>query len=323
MKFGRDNSLELFKRHLEGHTVGRKPASRTESFELRHLRYFTTLVDERNFERAAARLGIAQPGLSQQIMALEQIVGMPLLDRTRRSVKLTTPGQLLYEDARKILGSAEATLAALKRVDRGETGRISIGYVASAAYSGMMIQAITSFRASHPDVELQLTEMEMRLQLANIADGNLDVAFIRPPAPIPEGVTTHVILRESLMAALPESHPAAHARQLDLKSLANETFITPRQPPDVGFHHNTIEACHEAGFQPRISAEGRDYTTIASLVAIGLGVALVPRSLECLRLPGVRYVPLPASAITSDLAIAHRKTEASPAVRAFILHTRS
>jgi DNA-binding transcriptional LysR family regulator len=303
--------------------MGRKPANRADAFELRHLRYFTTLVDERNFERAAARLGIAQPGLSQQIMALEQIVGMPLLDRTRRSVKLTTPGQLLYEDARKILANAEATLAALKRVDRGETGRISIGYVASAAYSGLMIQSIASFRASHPDVELQLIEMEMRLQLAKIADGNLDFAFIRPPAPVPEGVTTHVVLREPLVAALPENHPLAFALQVDLKNLADETFITPRRPPDVGFHYNTIEACNEAGFQPTISPEGRDYTTITSMVAIGLGVALVPRSLDCLRLPGVRYVPLAASATTSDLAIAHRKTEASPAVRAFILHTRN
>src|SRR6218665_3582906 len=98
---------------------------RAETFELRHLRYFTALVDERNFERAAIKLGIAQPGLSQQIMNLEDIVGMPLLDRTRRSVQLTAPGQLLYEDAKKILADADATLAALKRVDRGETGRIT------------------------------------------------------------------------------------------------------------------------------------------------------------------------------------------------------
>lgn len=125
------------------------------------------------------------------------------------------------------------------------------------------------------------------------------------------------------MAALPENHPLAFAPQVDLKNLSGETFITPRQPPDVGFHYNTIEACNEAGFQPAISPEGRDYTTIVSMVAIGLGVALVPRSLDCLRLPGVRYVPLAASATTSDLAIAHRKTEASPAVRAFILHARN
>lgn len=295
---------------------------RAETFELRHLRYFTALVDERNFERAALKLGIAQPGLSQQIMNLEDIVGMPLLDRTRRSVQLTAPGQLLYEDAKKILADADATLAALKRVDRGETGRITIGYVASAAYSGLLIQSIASFRASHPDVELQLIEMEMRLQLSKIADGNLDIAFIRPPAPIPEGVATNVILREPLMAALPQTHPFAFARQVDLKSLSQETFITPRQPPDVGFHYNTIEACNEAGFQPTISPEGRDYTTIACMVSIGLGIALVPRSLDCLRLPGVHYVPLSSSTTTSDLAIAYRKTEASPAVRAFILHNR-
>lgn len=296
--------------------------ARADSFELRHLRYFTALVDERNFERAAARLGIAQPGLSQQIMNLEAIVGMPLLDRTKRSVHLTLPGQLLYADAKKLLADADATLAALKRLDRGETGRISIGYVASAAYAGSMLRSITSFRSSYPDVELQLTEMEMRMQLSSIAEGTLDFGYIRPPAPIPDGITTSIILKEPLVVVLPENHPLAYAKQLQLSALANETFITPRQPPDVGFHHNTISACNEAGFQPIISPLGRDFTTISSMVAVGLGIALVPKSLDCLMLPTIRYVPIIDNNVTSDLAIAHRKTEASPAVRAFITYNR-
>lgn len=291
-------------------------------FELRHLRYFVALVEERNFARAAARLGIAQPGLSQQILNLEAIVGVPLLDRSRRSVKLTVPGQLLYDDARKILDQAAATLSVLTRVGRGETGQISIGYVASAAYSGALTQTIAEFRKRHPDVDLQLTEMEMRQQLMAIAEGSLDFGYIRPPIALPPGIAMRTILREPLVAAVPAGHRFAQRGAIDLADLADAVFITPRQPADIGFHATTLAACRRAGFNPTINAQGRDFTTIASMVAVGLGIAIGPQSLNCLQLPGLRYVPLASSGVTSDVAIAYRKTEASPAVRAFISHHR-
>jgi DNA-binding transcriptional LysR family regulator len=296
---------------------------RGKNFELRHLRYFVALVEEQNFERAAARLAIAQPGLSKQIANLESIVGMPLLDRTRRSVRLTTSGQMLFEEATKILSQADATLAALKRVGRGQTGRISIGYVASAAYAGTLVNSISSFRLSHPDVDLQLTELEMRQQLEQIIAGTLDFGYIRPPVDVPTGITMTRILWEPLVAVLPDKHPLSSKAEIDLAALADGSFITPRQPPDVGFHSNTVGACEEAGFRPKINATGRDFTTIVSMVAVGLGVTLAPQSIECLRLPGVRYVKLAGSRITSDVAIAHRKTESSPAVRAFIAHHKT
>lgn len=290
--------------------------------ELRHLRYFVALAEERNFERAALRLGIAQPGLSQQILKLEAILGAQLLDRRRRSVHLTASGELLLEDARKILAHTEATLEALKRVERGETGEIAIGYVASAAYSGTLIQSLSSFRRLYPDVKLNLIEMEMSQQLNRISEGMLDFGYIRPPVPVPEGVTTSRLLSEAFVVALPEAHEHAADQRLELTVLADEIFIVPRQRADIGFHRNTISACREAGFEPRIDASGRDFTTIASMVAVGLGIALVPRSLECLRLPGVRYVSLLDNRMTSDLAVAYRKTERSPAVKAFVAHTR-
>ncbi|MDM9627911.1 LysR substrate-binding domain-containing protein [Rhizobium sp. S152] len=293
---------------------------RAASLELRHLRYFVALVEERNFERAAAKLGIAQPGLSQQIANLEAIVGTPLLDRRKRAVQLTPPGELLFEEASKILEQTNAALGALRRIGRGESGRISIGYVASAAYSGMLIKTITGFRQSHPHVDLQLVEMEMRLQMQQIAEGALDFGYIRPPVTIPEGIATTVVLREPLHVALPEVHRLASKSRVDLAELSNETFITPRQPSDVGFHANTIAACNEAGFQPDISPLGRDFTTIASMVAVGLGIALVPKSLNCLQLPAIRYIALLNNRVTSDLAIAYRKTETSPPVRTFIAH---
>ncbi|MCO5734226.1 LysR family transcriptional regulator [Rhizobium sp. SSA_523] len=291
--------------------------------EIRHLRYFVVLVEERNFARAAARLGIAQPGLSQQIMNLETILGVSLLDRSRRAVKLTVPGQLLYEEAGKIISQMESTVSALTRVGRGESGRISVGYVASAAYAGVLLQTLSSFRKNYPEVELQLLEVEMRQQLQSLEEGRLDVGYIRPPAPLPGGIALHSILREPLVIALPAHHPQAYQAGLDLADLKSLTFITPRQPPDVGFHSNTIRACEEAGFQPSVSAVGRDFTTIVSMVALGIGVAVVPQSLRCLQLPGVRYVALSSTTTTSDLAVAHRRAETSPVVRAFLAHLRA
>ena len=291
-------------------------------FELRHMRYFVTLVEERNFERAAARLGIAQPGLSQQIMSLEAIVGMPLLDRTRRAVQLTHSGEIFFQEARKVLAQTEATVAAVQRAGRGESGRISIGYVASAAYSGAVVHAIRGFKRDYPFVEIEFQEMELRQQLQRIADGLLDFGYIRSPAPIPNGVTVQVIIREPLIAVVPGDHAFAERPIDDLSLMRDEIFIAPRQPPEVGFHRNTLQACREAGFEPIVKAVAHDFTEIASIVGIGEGVALVPQSMRVAGLPNVGYRPLEGVTTTSDVAIAYRKGEVAPAIRAFISRHR-
>jgi DNA-binding transcriptional LysR family regulator len=293
---------------------------RATNFEIRHLRYFVMLVEERNFERAAARLGIAQPGLSQQIIALEAIVGLPLLDRSKRSVNLTATGQALFEEAVKIVAQTDAALAKLRRVGRGESGRLMIGYVASAAYSGLFTERLAAFRSAYPEVDLQLVEMEMRQQLKRLAEGEIDFGYIRPPAPVPPGLQVMTVLREPLVVALAAGHRLASKNAIDLRDVAEEVFITPRQPDDVGFHANTLRACTEAGFKPKLNTGGRDFTTIASMVAVGVGLALVPKSMVCLRLPGVRYIPLLDNNVMSDLAVVYRKTEHNPAVKSFVVH---
>jgi len=293
---------------------------KTTNFELRHLRYFIAVVEEKNFERAAKRLGIAQPGLSQQIMSLETIVGHSLIDRSRRAVALTLTGHLLYEEARKVVEQADNAMLALRRVGRDESGRISIGYVASAAYSGILTRSLATFRSNYPETDLQLLEMEMRQQLTKIKEGELDFGYVRPPAAVAPELSMFNVLRERLVVALPDGHPMSLRPSLDLADLADFTFITPRQPPDVGFHANTIAACGDAGYHPNIAATGRDFTTIISMVAVGLGISLVPESLQCMKMPGVRYIPVSNCTITSDLAIVYRKSETSSVVRAFIAH---
>ncbi len=293
------------------------------SFELRHLRYFVAVAEERNFGRAAERLGIAQPGLSQQIASLETLVGTRLLDRSKRLFRLTLPGQVFLAEARKALAQADIAFAAVQRAARGETGRVSIGYVASAAYSGVLTQVISGFRDTYPEVELVLIEMEMLRQLDHIVEGTLDFGFVRPPAPVPRGLEAMTVQSERLVALLPAGHRLAQAEEIALRDLAAETFIVPNQTAEVGFHRQTAQACRDAGINPTIRANGRDFMTIASMVTVGLGVALVPRSMECMQLPGIVYRPLASPVTRSDISAVFRRNEAAPAANAFIAHCRT
>ena len=290
--------------------------------ELRHLRYFLATAEELNFGRAAERLGIAQPGLSQQIKALEEIVGTPLFDRTRRSVQLTLAGELFAAEARKTIAQAEMAMLAARQAGRGEVGRIAVGYVGSAAYTGMLTRILNKFRSAYPDVELQISEMEMMRQLDQISEGKLDIGFIRPPVKLPLSVASVQVLQERLMLAMPADHPLAARAKVPLAPLNGEIFITPRHPPNVSFHKYTTQACQAAGFFPRLGPQGRDFVTITSMVSIGLGVALVPQSVRCIQLPGVRFKQIAGSPILAELAVAFRRSEPSPAARAFAQHVR-
>ncbi|MDE1570016.1 LysR substrate-binding domain-containing protein [Aquabacter sp. P-9] len=293
-----------------------------EQVELRHLRYFLATAEELNYGRAAERLRIAQPGLSQQIKKLEEIVGTALFDRTRRSVRLTLAGELFLQEARKTLALAESALLVARRAGRGEIGRIAIGYVGSAAYTGVLTTMVGQFRAAYPEVELQISEMEMQQQLDQLDQGRLDIGFIRPPVPLPLGIGTIPILFEDIILALPETHPQSVREQVPLGTLNEDIFITPHHPPEVSFLKHTTSACRMAGFFPRLGPQGRDFVTIASMVAVGLGVALVPQSVRCIQVPGLRYRPIADAKVLAELSVAFRRNEPSPVARAFAAHAR-
>ncbi|WP_244487256.1 LysR substrate-binding domain-containing protein [Afipia sp. Root123D2] len=290
--------------------------------ELRHLRYFLVTVEEMHFGRAAERLGIAQPGLSQQIMALEEIVGTPLFDRRKRAVQLTLAGEIFAGEARKTIAQSEMALLAARQAGRGEVGRIAVGYVGSAAYTGMLTRVINKFRDDYPDVELQISEMEMLEQLNQISEGKLDIGFIRPPVTLPIGIASVEVLQERLLLAIPSTHALASRERVPLAAFNSDIFITPRHPPKVSFHKYTTQACQAAGFFPRLGPQGRDFVTITSMVSIGLGVALVPQSVKCIQLPDVRFKPIIGKSIYAELAVAFRRSEPSPAARAFAQHAR-
>ncbi|MBB6014726.1 DNA-binding transcriptional LysR family regulator [Aquamicrobium lusatiense] len=291
---------------------------RANNLELRHLRYFLAVAEAMNFGQAADRLNIAQPGLSQQIKMLEQIIGVVLFDRSRRQLRMTLAGELFLPEVQKIFAQVEHGVQTAQRAGRGEIGRLAIGYVGSAAYTGALTRLVGTFRKTHPYINLDIAEMEMLRQLDAIAQGVLDVGFIRPPVPLPEGVASVTVMREELMIVLPHSHPRAQQPVIFFGDLQEETFITPQHPHLVSFNAHTIEAGREAGFEPRIGAQGRDFMTIASMVSVGLGIALVPQSVQCIQLPNVVYRPLSGTTPLAELAVAYRRGDASAAVRHFI-----
>lgn len=286
--------------------------------ELRHMRYFLAVAEELNFGRAAERLGIAQPNLSQQIKSLEEIVGARLFNRTQRSVRLTSAGEHFLEEARQTLAHADTALVAARRAGRGEIGRLAIGYVGSATYTGVLVSILAAFRDDFPDVEIELSEQEMEHQVHEIAAGKLDIGFIRPPIDLPLGIGSSLLVREELSLALPSRHPLAQLDAVPLAKLRDEVFITPRHAPNVSFHKHTTDACLAAGFVPRMGPQAAHFVTIVSMVAIGLGVALVPRSCGCLDLPGVCYRPLADQPVYADLSVAFRRSEPSQPAKSFL-----
>lgn len=291
--------------------------------ELRHLRAFLAVAETLHFSQAAERLGISPPSLTEQVQGLEALLGARLFRRTKRSVALTEAGRLFLEEARPALAQVERAEQIGRLAGRGERGIVAVGFAASAAFSGVLAAHVGVWRASHPEVELRFQELETMPQLAALAAGRLDIGFVRPPFVAPDGVTTAPLLREELLLALPASHPLCGLAEIPPAMLADQPFISPDFDTGTGFHHHTMALGQRAGFTPHIAHRGRDLVAVASLVGLGLGVALVPASLrDCVRLPGTAYRPLAGPVARAELAAAFRRTEGAPAVRAFIRQLR-
>jgi DNA-binding transcriptional LysR family regulator len=282
--------------------------------ELRHLRYFVAVAEECHFGRAAERLHMAQPPLSQQIRQFEGALGVELFRRTTRKVELTPAGALLLERARRILGDVEIAAVDVGRAERGELGRLAVGFTGSATYE-LLPRLAAALRSELPGVELELHgEMLTPAQVEALLAGTLDVGLLRPPVGSPD-LAVHVIRRESLVAVLPSDHPAARRRSVRLADLAGEPFVSyPSHFRSVV--HDAVEmACGKAGFSPIIVQKVSETATLVSFVAAGIGVALVPASVQHLRITGAVYRPLMGRAEEVALAIASRVDDPSPVVR--------
>lgn len=276
--------------------------------ELRHLRYFVSVADELSFTAAANRLRVAQPSLSQQVRDLEREVGTALLVRTSRKVELTAAGGAFLQQARAILAQAGQAAEQARAIGLGLVGSLSIGLTGSVLL-GPLGPLVAAFGARFPRVAVRLHEMSPHEQQAALHARRTDISFLRRPTEDPE-LIDELAWPETVAVALPEQHPLAARRRIPLLLLREESFVFLRLE-DSRFAQYLRECCVEAGFMPRISQQVVEAYSLASLVAAGLGVALVPECVQTLLRPGVIYRPLQEPAPRADVRMVYRPDRSS------------
>lgn len=285
--------------------------------DLRRVRYFLAVAEELSFSRAAARLHMAQPPVSYQIKQLEADLGVLLFERTRRGVRLTDAGRVLYDEARRIMIQLEQTARMVERVGSGEVGRLNLGFVPSAS-NEVLPRLLHRFGQSFPGVEIFLQEMKPDDVVERLLNSRLDVGFFYLPCE-EEGLEFRPVSRESFVVALPDGHALAAEPEVELAHLGDEPFILPMRYKMPGLYAQVIEACRAAGFTPwAVQKDVWLIQTIVGLVAGGIGVALVPGSTLSLPRQGVVYRPLRGATPTVEMAAVWRRGDASAVLRSFL-----
>lgn len=281
--------------------------------ELRHLRYFRAVAEELHFGRAAQRLLIAQPPLSQQIRQLERELGVALLLRSTRNVELTPAGRAYLERVVKILDAVDDAADLARRVADGTTGRITIGCVGSATYS-LLPQLVRVLSELLPDVDVRVRgEMLAPAQLGALAAGEIDLALLRPPVVDP-GLSTKILRHDPLLVALPEGHRLAKRKSLVIADLRDEEFVAHAGGGRSVMGAFLMNLCADAGYTPRVRHEVEETSTLVTLVAAGLGVAIVPSPTATLDIAGVVYRPLAPRSVGVELVAAWRTSAHDPLI---------
>jgi DNA-binding transcriptional LysR family regulator len=283
--------------------------------ELRHLRSFLAVAEELHFGRAAARLHISQPPLSQQIRRLEDELGARLFRRTKRRVELTPAGQVFLTEARQTLVQAERAVRAAQRAERGELGELAVGYVTSATY-GSLPDVIRMFRKRFPDIDLRLQNLRSVQQRRALLDRQIDVGFVRPQVADPR-LGYEALWRESVVIALPGNHALTRRTVVDVSDLATEVFILAHPEETVGFHDAVFTLCRRAGFTPRAAHGVPDVQAAIALVAAGLGISPVPAAIQGFKRKGVVYRPLRPHTFRIEMGLAWRRDDGSALVQQF------
>jgi DNA-binding transcriptional LysR family regulator len=287
-----------------------------DALSLRSLRFFVTLAEELHFARAAARLGIAQPGLSQHVRRLEQLLGVRLFNRTNRRVELTEAGHALIPDARVLLQHSARMSTRVRCVAKGETGRVRVGFVASGGYD-LLPKIIRRFRVACPDAAIELDACDLQLPWDRLEAGVLDVVIARGPRRHPS-FKIETLYREPLCVVLPATHPLVARRRLRLVDLAHEAFAMFPRDRAPEFLDAIIGVCRDAGFVPRITHEAADWQVLASLVAADVVIALAPASVQHMRRKGVCYRPLSPRRDIARLDLIFAADGVSPLTRTFL-----
>ncbi|MBC8738238.1 LysR family transcriptional regulator [Paraburkholderia sp. UCT31] len=291
--------------------------------ELRHLRYFVVVAEERHFTRAAERLGIGQPPLSLQIQRLERDIGAQLFRRLSRGVELTEAGELLFDNARQILAQVDRTCADVQRLSRGELGHLRVGFAGATYFQSLVPAIIREYRGQHPDVTVSPEQSNTPSLVDGLLEGRVDVAFIRPPIMSADALEVELLVKEDMVVALPHTHPLAQSgAAVSLSALAAETFILFPRSIGAGLYDAVTGACQRAGFIPRLGQEAPQITSIVPMVGAGFGVSIVPRSTSQIRTDEVVYLPIAGDAPKAPISLAWRRHDPSQVVRRFLAVAR-
>lgn len=285
--------------------------------ELRHLRYFLAVAEELNFRRAAEKLGIAQPPLSSQIHDLENEIGVRLFRRVPKGAELTEAGVALLSAVPAVFDKLDQAVKLAQRGGRGEEGRLRVGYTGSASFNQIVPRSLRAFRRAYPNVALTLEELNSPQLLDQLSRQRLDAVFIRPGKEPPPGFTVTPLDEEPMMVVVPSSHRLAGRYAVDLAELKGEPFILFSRALGPGLYEEVIEGCRRVGFDPTVAQTAPQITSIANLVAVELGVSLVPAQVANTGIPGVIFLPITGNAPVARLALATRVNDHSVVTRNF------
>ena len=283
--------------------------------ELRHLRYFVAVAEELHFGRAALRLHLAQPPLSQQIRKLEEILGHRLFARTSRAVRLTAAGEVFLDRARRTLRTVGEDMAEARSVGRGEIGSLRVGFIGSSMLT-QIPSMLGRYRREHPKADLQLREAMSSQIMQSLLDGAVDVGFLRDGGPLP-GLEVETLFSEPFVAVLPASHPLAGRKTISAAALRAEPFVFFPQAAGRVAYDRSISVCEEHGFRPRIVQEAPQWLTLMRLVGAGLGVSIAPACVERIAAPDAVCVRLSHIHVRSEIELAWRAGEDRAIVTTF------
>lgn len=284
--------------------------------EIRHLRSFLAVAEHLHFGRAAEQIHLSQPALSVQIRALEDAIKTPLFIRNRRRTILTPAGELLREDARDILARVEVAGMRAQRADRGQVGIIRIGIISTAA-SLLVPPVLMRFRKLYPEVVFDLENILTAKQITHLQERRLDIGFVRMPI-VADGIDLIPVHSEPFILIVPTSHRLAKKPHIKLKDLGGEDMVLYSRNKAPSFRDQLMGMLERAGIKPKIVQEAGEMYTLVSLVSAGLGISILPKSVELYRVPGVVIRALPGRLPHAQIALAVHRDNSSPFVHAFV-----
>lgn len=291
------------------------------SIELRHLRYFIAVAEELHFGRAAERLHISQPPLSQQIQALEEQINAKLLERNNRNVALTPAGAMFLKEAYQILSQVDAAATKAARMEKGELGELSIGFTSTTPFMHKVTMSLRQYREAYPEVSIHMHQMNTKQQIAPLITGRIDMGIMRNTV-LPEQLDYQLLFRESFMVAVYEGHPLLEFEEqgVDIQQLANYPLIFFEREVGTALYDEISRLLSSAGVIPKISQEAGEAMTILGLVSAGMGISIITESFTRMKIDGVRYIKLSNIEASSEVWLVYNTRRTLPAVAKKLTH---